>query len=109
TAVSTLLAPVMTPFLMQTFAGEFVDIEFYAMFLSIIKMIIIPIAAGLIFNYFFHGKVKWLNDFMPIISMAGIVAIIAVITASGRDNLLAIGLLLIVAAIIHNAAGYAMG
>ena len=72
-------------------------------------MIIIPIAAGLLFNKLFHGKVKWLNTIMPIISMAGIVTIIAVITAAGRDNLLEIGMLLIVAAIIHNAAGYLLG
>ncbi len=109
TAVSTLMAPVMTPLLMQTFAGEFVQIEFYAMMMSIIKMIILPIAAGLLFNKLFHGKVKWLTDIMPVISMAGIVAIIAVITAAGRDNLIEIGMLLIIAAIIHNAAGYLLG
>lgn len=109
TAVSTLMAPIMTPLLMQTFAGEFIEIEFYSMMMSIIKMIIIPIAAGLLFNKLFHGKVKWLNEVMPIISMAGIVAIIAVITAAGRDNLLEIGMLLIFAAIIHNGLGYLLG
>lgn len=109
TAVSTLLAPVMTPLLMKIFAGQFVPIEFYSMMISIIKMIIIPIAAGLLFNKLFHGKIKWMNTVMPIISMAGIVTIIAVITASGRNNLLEIGLLLIVAAIIHNVVGYLLG
>jgi BASS family bile acid:Na+ symporter len=109
TAVSTLMAPIMTPLLMQTFAGEFVEIEFYGMMMSIIKMIIIPIAAGLLFNKLFHGKVKWLTDIMPVISMAGIVTIIAVITAAGRDNLIEIGMLLILAAIIHNGAGYLLG
>lgn len=109
TSVTTLMAPLMTPLLMQTFAGQFVEIEFYAMMVSIIKMIIIPIAAGLLFNKLFHGKVKWLTDLMPVISMAGIVAIITVITAAGRDNLIEIGLLLILAAVIHNGAGYFLG
>lgn len=109
TAVATLLAPIMTPFLMQTFAEQFVPIEFYAMMMSIINMIILPIAAGLFFNYIFRGKAKWLHEIMPVISMAGIVIIIAVITAAGRDNLLVIGLLLFVAAIIHNGAGYLLG
>lgn len=109
TAVATLLAPVMTPLLMQTFAGQFVPIEFYSMMVSIFKMVILPIAAGLLFNRIFRGKAKWLHDAMPVISMAGIVIIIAVITAAGRDHLLTIGLLLILAAIIHNAAGYVFG
>ncbi len=109
TAVATLLAPFTTPFLMQLFAGQFVPIDFYAMMVSIFKMVIFPIIAGLIFNWLFRGKAQWLHDAMPVISMAGIVIIIGVITAAGRDNLLTIGLLLVLAAMIHNAAGYFFG
>jgi len=46
---------------------------------------------------------------MPIVSMAGIAFIIMIITAAGRDSLLSIGVFLIIAAIIHNAAGYFLG
>ncbi len=109
TAVSTVLAPLMTPLLMETFAGQFVPIDFLAMMMSIVKIVILPIIAGLLFNYFFHGKVKWLDKAMPIVSMAGIALIIAIITAAGRDSLLTIGLFLILAAIIHNIAGYFLG
>ncbi|MEX1063665.1 MAG: bile acid:sodium symporter family protein [Balneolaceae bacterium] len=109
TAVATLLAPLVTPFLMQTFAGQFVPIDFYSMMISIVNMVIIPIIAGLIVNRLLRGRSRWLHDIMPVISMAGIVVIIAVITAAGRDNLLSIGALLIFAAIIHNAAGYFFG
>ena len=109
TAVATLMAPIMTPFLMQTFAGQFVPIEFYSMMVSIFNMVILPIAAGLIFNRVFRGKAQWLHNAMPVISMAGIVIIIAVITAAGRDHLMTIGYLLIIAAIVHNAAGYIFG
>lgn len=109
TAVATLLAPLMTPLLMELFAGEFVPIDFWAMMLSIVKIVILPIIAGLVFNYFFHGKTPWLDKAMPILSMAGIALIIMIITAAGRDSLLSIGLFLIVAAILHNAAGYFLG
>lgn len=109
TAVSTLLSPFLTPFLMQLLAGQFVPIEFTAMMWSIIKMIIIPIVLGVLFNRFLHGKMKWLDDAMPVISMVGIAVIITIITAAGRDSLMAVGALLIVAAIIHNAAGYLFG
>jgi len=109
TAVSTLLAPLMTPLLMKVFAGQFVPIDFWSMMLSITKIVIVPIILGLIFNRLFHGKAKWLDRAMPIVSMAGITLIITLITAAGRDSLLSIGLLLILAAIIHNAAGYFLG
>ena len=109
TAVSTLLAPLMTPLLMETFAGQFVPIDFLGMMMSIVKIVILPIIVGLLFNYFFHGKAKWLDKAMPIVSMAGIALIIAIITAAGRDSLLTIGLFLILAAIIHNVAGYFLG
>jgi len=109
TACATLLAPVLTPFLMEIFAGQFIPIDFFGMMWSIIKIVILPVIAGLIFNYFLHGKAIWLDKAMPIVSMAGIAVIITVITASGRDSLLNIGLILILAAIIHNAAGYFLG
>jgi len=109
TSVATLLAPFVTPFLMQTFAGQFVPIEFLSMMWSITKMIILPIAAGLLFNKIFRDRAKWVNDAMPVVSMLGIIVIIAVITASGRDNLISVGLLLILAGVIHNAVGYLLG
>ena len=109
TAVATLISPLATPFLMQLLAGQFVPIDFVSMMLSILNMIIAPIILGLLFNRYLHGKIKWLDDIMPVVSMVGIAFIIAVITAAGRDSLVSIGLLLVLAAIIHNALGYFFG
>ncbi|MFY0606802.1 MAG: bile acid:sodium symporter family protein [Cyclobacteriaceae bacterium] len=109
TSVATLLAPLMTPLLMQFLADQLVPIDFWSMFLSILKIVILPIVAGLIFNHFAHGKVKWLDKAMPIISMSAIAIIITIITAAGRDSLLDIGLLLIVIVLIHNSMGYLLG
>jgi len=109
TAVATVIAPFMTPLLMKYLAGSFIPIDFYAMMLSIFKMVILPVVLGLIFNHFFYGKAKWLDRAMPIVSMSAIALIIMIITAAGRDSLLSIGLLLIVAAIIHNLMGYLLG
>jgi BASS family bile acid:Na+ symporter len=77
TAVSTLLAPVMTPFLMELLAGQFVPVEFWEMMWSILEMIIAPVVLGLLFNRYFHGKAQWLDDIMPIISMVAIAVIIS--------------------------------
>ncbi len=59
TSCSTLVSPVATPFLMKTLAGRFVPIDFVAMMLSILNMIIVPIVAGLAANQILYGKSKW--------------------------------------------------
>jgi BASS family bile acid:Na+ symporter len=109
TAISTLLAPFLTPIYMSFFAGELIPINSTAMFLSISKIVILPIFAGLVFNHFFHGKFPIVDKAMPKISMIGIAIIITVITAAGRDNVLSIGAVLVVLVIIHNILGYILG
>ncbi len=49
---------------------------------------------------------KWMDKTLPIVSMAAICCIIAVITARSRNDLLNVGLLLIGSSIIHNLFGY---
>jgi BASS family bile acid:Na+ symporter len=109
TTISTLLAPFLTPLLMQLLGGGFVQIDFWGMVWDITKIVILPIAGGLAFHYLVHGKFTWLDKAMPILSMVGIAFILTIITAAGRDNLLKVGGLLIVATFIHNLAGYFFG
>ena len=109
TAFSTILSPIFTPFLMKILAGEFIEIDLLKMMWDIIKMVIIPIGAGLLFNKFLSGKAKWLDDAMPLVSMVGIAVIIVIITAAGRDSLLDIGGLLILLVLTHNLFGYTLG
>ncbi|TDS14330.1 BASS family bile acid:Na+ symporter [Maribacter caenipelagi] len=109
TSIATLLAPFLTPLMMKIFAGEFIEIDVLAMMWSIVKMIIIPIGAGLVFNKIFGNSVKWLDKAMPIISMLAIGLIITIITAAGRDSLLEIGGILMVLVLVHNFFGYLLG
>jgi quinoprotein glucose dehydrogenase len=109
TAISTLLAPFLTPLLMKLLAGQYIDIQLGAMVWDITKIVIIPIAAGLGFHYLVRGRFAWLDRIMPLISMIGITLIIVVITAAGRDSLLKVGLLLIAATFLQNLAGYTLG
>jgi BASS family bile acid:Na+ symporter len=109
TSITTLVAPLATPMLMNLLAGAFVEIDTLKMMWDIFKMVIIPIGAGLLFNKLLKGKSSWLDAAMPIVSMTGIGIIIVIITAAGRDSLLEIGLLLIGLVLIHNLSGYFIG
>lgn len=109
TATTTLLAPFITPVLMKLFAGALIEVDILKMMWDIIKMIIIPIGAGLIFNKLLSGRSQWLDKAMPIVSMFGIAFIITIITAAGRESLLTIGPALIGVVLIHNLFGYLLG
>jgi bile acid:Na+ symporter, BASS family len=109
TAASTLLAPLLTPMLMRLLGGGFIEIHFWTMVWDIMKIVILPIVAGLIFNYVVRGRFSIIDKAMPKISMAGIALIIVVITAAGRDSLLQVGLKLILVIFIQNLAGYFLG
>lgn len=59
--------------------------------------------------YFATKKLPKLNDYMPYVSMFGIIYFTAVTTAAGRDHLLQVGGLLFIASVLHNSAGYFFG
>lgn len=109
TTISTILAPIVTPLLMRLLGGNLVEIDFWAMVWDITKIVIIPVVAGLLFHYLVRGKLNWLDKAMPILSMAGIALILTVMISAGRDNLLKVGGLLIIATFIHNVAGFFLG
>jgi len=109
TAVATLLAPLLTPFFMKLLAGEFIETNYLAMMWDITKVVILPIGVGLIFHHLFQSKFKILDSIMPLVSMAGIALILVIIIARGRDNLIEVGLLLVLAVFIHNMLGYTLG
>ncbi|MBN1479093.1 bile acid:sodium symporter family protein [candidate division KSB1 bacterium] len=62
-----------------------------------------------IINILLKGPENWMDKALPLVSMAGICFIIAIITARSSEKLLSVGLLLILAAIMHNFIGYILG
>jgi BASS family bile acid:Na+ symporter len=109
TSFATLLAPIMTPLLMKLLGGQFIEVEFWSMFIDIFKIIIIPVGIGFLLNKILKEKGEWLRKVLPIISMAGIALIIVVITAAGQKSLQTVGFTLILATLIHNIGGFILG
>ncbi|MEX2514154.1 MAG: bile acid:sodium symporter family protein [Cyclobacteriaceae bacterium] len=108
-SVTTLIAPLLIPFLMKILAGGFIEIDVFGMMWDITKMVLIPIGAGLLFNKFLSGRAKWLDAAMPMVSMVGIALIVGIIMAVGRESLLNMGLILILIVLLHNLLGYVTG
>ena len=94
---------------MKLLAGAYIYIDTTQMMWDIVKMVVLPIGAGLLFNHFLKGRAGWLHKIMPYLSMFGIAATIVIITAAGRDNLLSIGPMLMLLVLTHNLSGYFLG
>jgi bile acid:Na+ symporter, BASS family len=109
TATSTLLAPILTPLLMRLLAGEMIEINVPAMMWSITKIVLLPVLGGLAFHHLFYHRFRWLDRVMPMVSMVGIFVMTVLTVAPGRDNLLQMGTLLIIACFLHSTAGFVLG
>lgn len=109
TAVSTLLAPVMTPLLTYLYAGETVDVNMFDMFISIIEVVILPIVLGFVTNHFFSKFTEKAVDLLPLISTLAIVAIVGAVVSATASKLISSGMLILVIVILHNVLGYLLG
>lgn len=70
------------------------------------------VLGAVLFGFIYHQLTRafpQLDKRIPLLSMAGIIYFTAVTTAAGRDNLLHVGALLFLVAILHNTAGYTLG
>jgi BASS family bile acid:Na+ symporter len=92
---------------------ETTEIELGAAFIQLgrdlLWFFVLPALAAIVFISLVKDNKDVLNKILAFISMAGIGVIITVITAAGRDSLLEIGFLLILACLLHNTAGYLLG
>ena len=113
TCVSTLLSPLVTPFMMKVLAGRFVAIDAGAMAVEILKIVLVPVIAGGIVHRVFR---RWFNlhqvlagRVLSAVSMAGICYTILVLTAPSRGTIAAAGAWIALAAVLHNSFGYLSG
>lgn len=109
TSVSTLLAPVLTPFLTWLLAGTYAQVDLWAMFISIIQVIILPIGLGLIVKHFIKLPEVLVKDVLPAFSTIAITLIVGAVVSANASKLLACGFVVICVVILHNLCGYLCG
>lgn len=109
TACTTVLAPFVTPALIYIFASQWVEVSMSAMFMSIVKIVIVPIVLGIVVNAFFGKVVRHAVLALPMISVISIVSIVCAVVAVSHDRLAETGALIFVVVILHNCLGYLLG
>lgn len=109
TALSTLVGVVATPLLVQLLAERSVDVPAWEMLLSLIKIVVVPVVAGVLLNALFHRAIARIEPLLPLVSMAAIVLIIAIVVALNAGQLASIGPIVALAVMLHNGIGLALG
>lgn len=109
TGVSTLLAPLLTPLLTWTLAGKSIQVDVASMFLSILWVVILPIAVGLLVKWLWPRFTQRTTDYLPALSSLAIAAIVAIVIAANAEKLLAGGLIIVLVVMIHNVCGLSLG
>lgn len=109
TAISTILAPIVTPALMLVLAGSWLPVDGWGLFVSIVQVVLIPVMLGVLVNTFFGKAVQQASSVLPLISVIAIILIVMGVVARNAENLLTVGPLVFLAVVLHNLFGYALG
>lgn len=115
TCASTIIAPVMTPLLMQITAGEIIKIDTIGMFTNILIVTIIPVAIGCTLNYVYSKKNYFptLQGLMPGLSVICLAGIVGGVISAVHDPLVERGVRLFfmtfAVVLCHNTTGYVLG
>ncbi len=109
TSVNTLLAPFLTPAITYLLLRTTVSVDVLGMFLSIIKVVIIPISLGFVINKIWGKHTEKISDVLPLVSVLAITLIVASVVSHNSERILETGVIVFVVVILHNVFGYLAG
>jgi BASS family bile acid:Na+ symporter len=109
TAFSTMLAALCTPLLTTWIVGSRVDVDGWGLFLSTAKVVLLPVAVGLVLRHYLPRVTARLLPVAPAAAVLMIVAIVAAILGSQKSAVLESGLSLVGAVVVTHALGFFLG
>ena len=109
TACSTLLAPLLTPLLVWLLAGTMVDVDAWGMLLSIVYVVIAPIAVGLLCRRFLPGLTKAVMPCLPAFSSVAIALTVGIVVSHNAERLWLGGFMVVAVVMMHNLLGLSLG
>lgn len=108
-AVTTLLAPLLTPALIWLLASAWLPVSFAELFWSILQVVLLPIALGVVAQRLFGARVGKVVEVLPLVSVVCIVVIVAAVVAASQAKIAESGLLIMAVVILHNSFGFLLG
>ena len=109
TTVSTLLTPIITPALTYLLANSILNVPFWALVFSVIKMVVLPLIIGFWIRHKLGNKIERFIEICPAISATFIVFICSLVIALNKNYLLMITSVVLFSVILLNISGMIMG
>jgi BASS family bile acid:Na+ symporter len=109
TAVSTLAAVIMTPFLTQWLAGSRVPVDALGLLGSTLQVVVLPVLAGVAINRCFPRAVRSVLPVAPLVSALTVALICASIIGQSAAAIRASAGVLLLAVFLLHAGGFALG
>lgn len=110
TTMSTLIAPVMMPLLTWALAGQWVVVSFMAMLMSIVKVILFPIALGLIIHKIIGDRfIEPCSKLLVLFSASAVLLIVGAMVGINGPQILELGFMMVLVVLLHNLFGFALG
>lgn len=107
--VSTLVAPLVTPYLVLLLAGHLLDVEAGPMVVDILKTVLVPAVAGLLVRRLAGPLVNRCLPALPWLSAATVGVIVLIVVASSASVLKDAAAVILLAVVLHNGLGLALG
>ncbi len=109
TAVSTLLAALLTPLITLLYVDQNIDVPVFKMMKNLVLIVVLPVLIGVLLNSVYQLRLERIKSFLPFLSVLSIIFIIGVIVAKNHTQLSELGLWLFVAVALHNILGLVAG
>jgi BASS family bile acid:Na+ symporter len=95
--------------LVWLFASQYLPVDGMAMFISIVKVVLVPLALGFALQKLLPSVVKSAVPVLPLVSVIGIVLIVAAVVGASKGAIAQSGLLIFAVVVLHNGLGYLLG
>lgn len=109
TFVTTTLGVLLTPALIWLYVGENVPVPVASMLRSLVEIVFLPVAAGVVLNTFFGRRLAAAQAFFPLLSVASIVLVIGIVVALNQARIADTGALVALAVVLHIGLGLLAG
>lgn len=109
TSISTILAPILTPFVTLILAGQWLPVSAGDMFVDIVQVVLLPIILGILARSFLKEQVEAANKILPLVSVLAIILIVGGVVSINVEEIATSGAAVFVVVILHNVLGLLIG
>lgn len=108
-SISTIIAPIIMPAILMFYVGQYLSIDTIGLFLSIVKIVIIPIVLGLLIHKLFERQLPVIQQVIPLFTVLAVLVIILVVVALNVERLQTVAGMAALAMVIYTLIGLAIG